>query len=96
MHYQQDDLILERISELPPSARSMGVSWVRRAPATGDAAMEEVIGVFTHEGQLYCRATRPFTLRDLGTGPVRVPPGLYRVRLVRSPVPAAQSPVVVN
>lgn len=96
MLYRQDDLVLEQIPELPLSARAVGVSWVRRAPVTGDGAMEEVIGVFTHEGRLYCRATRPFTLRDLGAGPVRVPPGLYRVRLARSRVRDGQAVGVSN
>jgi hypothetical protein len=89
MFYRQDDLVLERIPALPESARAVGVSWLRRGAAAGrSCAAEEVIGVFTHEGRLYCRATQPFTLRDLGAGPVRVPPGFYRVRLLRAVTPA--------
>ena len=90
MCYRQDDLLLEQVPALPESARAVGVSWVRRLPTPGTAcAAEEVIGVFAHEGRLYCRATQSFTLRDRGAGPVRVPPGLYRVRLLRAGQPAA-------
>jgi len=88
MDYRQKDMIFESVPALPTAARRVGLSWVRRPAMPGVEVAEEVLGVFEHEGRLYCRAARAFRLRGTGR-PVVVPAGLYRVRLA-----GVQTPVV--
>ncbi len=88
MLYQQGDVLIETITELPshanPISPSTGRVILAQGEATGHAhAVIEPVDLYEVGDRLYCRAEGPFTVVHEEHRAIKVPAGLYRIRKVQ-------------
>ena len=83
--YQQGDVTITPVAEVPESAEPVNTRVLREGEATGHAhrATAEDVRLFTHEGVLYMRAPTGTEIVHEEHNAFRVPPGTYRVGAVR-------------
>ncbi len=88
MLYQQGDVSIESVAEMPARACPVpprdGRHVLAEGELTGHAhAVEDDIELCRADGALYCRAETPFVVRHEEHRPITIPRGTYHVRRVR-------------
>ena len=83
--YQQGDVTITPVAEVPESAEPVNTRVLREGEATGHAhrATAEDVRLFIHEGALYMHAPNGTEIVHGEHKAFRVPPGIYVVGAVR-------------
>ena len=88
MLYQQGDVLLISVDEIPEKAKKVAKQKGRYILAEGEAtghahAVIDKIGLFNVEDNLFLNATKEFTVTHEEHKNITVPPGKYKIHIVK-------------
>jgi len=83
--YQQGDVTIKPVEAIPSGAKPSGNRVLAEGEATGHKhlAAAEDVRLFMHQGTLYMSAPTGTTVVHEEHGPLIIPPGEYRIGIVR-------------
>jgi hypothetical protein len=83
--YQQGDVTIKPIAQIPANAMATGTRVLAEGEATGHKHLAEApdVKLFLHQGTLYMSAPQGTTIVHEEHGPLIIPPGEYEIGIVR-------------
>lgn len=87
MQYQHGDVLIERVGEIPMTAKKQKTKSIVLAEGevTGHTHVVTTPGVesFVEDAMMYIKSIIPWEVRHEEHGPIEIPPGIYKIGRVR-------------